>query len=473
MTKSAAIYARISDDRTGEQAGVDRQREDCLALAEQRGWPVAETYIDNDLSAYNGAPRPAYRRLIADIEAGAIDAVVTWHLDRLHRHPRELEEFFETCDRAGLRDMATVSGNIDLSTDDGRFHARILGAVARKESDDKSRRIRRKAEDLAREGKVGGGGTRPFGFEEDRRTHRRVEARLIRHAAEKTLLGASLRGICAEWNEKGIKTPAGKTWATHSLRRLLLSPRIAGLRQHRGEVVGDAEWKPIIDRKTHEALTRLLTDPRRTVNGGAQARKYLLTGMAYCGLCGSRLVARPRGKGPGEETGRRAYVCASGPNFGGCGKIGALAEPFEGFVTDAVFAALDSEAFTKTIQGAGDDGREADLLTALREDQDALEQLHRDLYVDRVIDRAGFLAAKGALDDRVEATKRRLGQVGRAAVLASTTSGAEQARKEWDRRDLHWRRALVGAVLERVVVNPAVKGRIAFDPSRFELRWRV
>ncbi len=60
-------------------------------------------YVDDDRSAYSGKPRPEYRRMLADIADGAIDAVVVWHLDRLHRQPRELEEFFEVCDAVGLR----------------------------------------------------------------------------------------------------------------------------------------------------------------------------------------------------------------------------------------------------------------------------------------------------------------------------------------------------------------------------------
>ena len=76
MPKAAAVYCRISDDRTGEQAGVARQEEDCLALAERRGWPVASVYIDNDLSAWNDHSRPQYQRLLGDIGAGTVDAGV-------------------------------------------------------------------------------------------------------------------------------------------------------------------------------------------------------------------------------------------------------------------------------------------------------------------------------------------------------------------------------------------------------------
>jgi site-specific DNA recombinase len=99
--------------------------------------------------------------MLDDIEAGPVPAVVTYHLDRLHRSPKELEEFVEVCQRAGLGDVATVTGDLDIAKSDGLFSARILTAVARKSSDDSSRGIRRKMEDIAREGRPSGGGLRP------------------------------------------------------------------------------------------------------------------------------------------------------------------------------------------------------------------------------------------------------------------------------------------------------------------------
>ena len=70
--------------------GVSRQVQDCRALAERRGWHVVDSYIDDDVSAYKGKPRPEYRRMLDDMRAGAVDAVVVWHLDRLHRYPKYL-----------------------------------------------------------------------------------------------------------------------------------------------------------------------------------------------------------------------------------------------------------------------------------------------------------------------------------------------------------------------------------------------
>ena len=82
---SAAVYARISADVDGSALGVTRRLQDCRKLAADRGWPVGAEYVDNDVSAYSGKPRPQYERMLADLAAGARDAVIVYNLDRLHR----------------------------------------------------------------------------------------------------------------------------------------------------------------------------------------------------------------------------------------------------------------------------------------------------------------------------------------------------------------------------------------------------
>src|SRR5690242_20271648 len=102
MSKRAAIYCRISQDRHGAGLGVERQLSDCRALAKSLGWTVVAEHADNDVSAYSGKPRPAYRALLRDLDEGRADAVLTWHTDRLHRSPRELEEYVDICERQGV-----------------------------------------------------------------------------------------------------------------------------------------------------------------------------------------------------------------------------------------------------------------------------------------------------------------------------------------------------------------------------------
>ncbi len=95
---AAAIYCRISRDRTGAGLGVERQEEDCRVLAASLGLDVAEVFVDNDLSAYSGKPRPEYDRLLAGIKAGRFDAVIVWHQDRLLRRNSALEGHIGVCE---------------------------------------------------------------------------------------------------------------------------------------------------------------------------------------------------------------------------------------------------------------------------------------------------------------------------------------------------------------------------------------
>ena len=138
---------------------VKRQLADCRAEAERLGWTVTQEYVDDDVSAYSGKPRPAYERMLADLADGRIDAIIAWHIDRLYRRPLDLEELLRVCASVGVTDLRTVSGAFDLATGDGMLVARMLAAVAANESDSKRRRGRRKMQEIAEAGKAHGGGT--------------------------------------------------------------------------------------------------------------------------------------------------------------------------------------------------------------------------------------------------------------------------------------------------------------------------
>ncbi|WP_164701262.1 recombinase family protein [Modestobacter sp. KNN46-3] len=245
--RAAAVYARISSDTEGRALGVARQLEDCRRLADQVGWPIAQEYVDNDLSAYSGKRRPAYQQMLTDLADGLRDAVICYHVDRLTRRPVELEQFVATVDAAGVRQVRFVSGDMDLGTGDGLLIGRIMAAVAANESAAKSRRMRRKWEQNAAQGVPHGGSVRPFGYEADRLAIRPEEAEVIRQLVARYLAGESLRSLCTWLADEGVPTVTGREWRTPTLRGLLRSGRIAGLREHLGEVVGPAQWQAIID----------------------------------------------------------------------------------------------------------------------------------------------------------------------------------------------------------------------------------
>ncbi len=191
----AALYTRISSDPSGQRAGVERQRQDREAHCRARGWTVGEVFEDNDTSASSGKPRRDYERMLAAVDSGAIDAIVTWHNDRLHRSPKELEAFIDLVERTGVRLALVTGGDYDLTTPDGRLAARIVGAVARKESEDRSRRVRRKHLELAELGKPAG----QFGWG----VRDGTERELVREAAQRVLAGHGLMTIARDWNRAG------------------------------------------------------------------------------------------------------------------------------------------------------------------------------------------------------------------------------------------------------------------------------
>jgi site-specific DNA recombinase len=302
--------------------------------------------------------------MVADLQAGVRDAVLVYNLDRLHRRPSELESFVELCEAVGVRDVATVAADIDLGNDDGLFMARIFAAFAAKESGRRSARVKRKLAANAEAGLPHDGALRPFGYERDRVTVIEDEAVLIRELVSRFTAGESLRSLASWLNQEEVATVAGGTWQTMVLRGLLRSPRIAGLREHRGEVIGLAAWPAIITTTDRDrVLARMAT---RAVTGKRTPRTYLLSGLLRCGKCGNRLYSQARHDRNGNI--KRRYVCLSGPDHGGCGKLTVVAEPVEAVITEAVLARLDSTELADALAGKAETDSElvavSDELTA-------------------------------------------------------------------------------------------------------------
>lgn len=464
MPSAAAIYVRISQDRTGQGLGVGRQEVDCRGWAERHGWTVAELYADDDLSAYSGKARPGYRRLLSDISAGSRDGLVVWHPDRLHRSPVELEDFIALVERTGLQIGTVTAGDIDLASATGRMTARIVGAVARHESEHKAERIRRKALELAELGAVPGGGIRPFGYEADRVTIREDEARLIREAAERVLAGDGVRTVAADWNRRGVRSVTGADWRPTTIKRLLRSGRIAGWREHHGQLVAQATWPAIIDPADGRQLRKLLDDPARDRTGGATARSYLLSGFVRCGACGSALTARPvRRKGHRY----RRYACVT--DRGGCNRVGIIADPLENLVVEAVMLRLDSPALAKVVR------RRKVAISADSTVEDIEGRLGElaEMFAAGEISRAEWSTARKGLTGRLEKARTVDAAQVKSALVDEQLAKPGVLREQWPTLGLDRRRLVLGALVDAITIAPTTKGGNRFDPLRVDITWRV
>lgn len=465
-----AVYCRISHDRAGAGLGVERQERECRELAQRIGWNVVAVFTDNNVSAYKTRrARPGYQELLGAIKNDEINGLLVWHTDRLHRSVRELLDFLDLIKNKDFPVRTVQAGQIDLATPTGRALAVTFGAWAQQESEHKAERIRSKARELAEAGKVGGGGSRPFGYEPDRRTVRESEAELIAEAARRILAGVdTIHGIVREWNERGVRTVSGTRWSPHVVRRLLMSARISGRRSHHGVIVADAEWGAIITPEDSDKLRELLSDPARTTNPAGNARKYLLSGMLFCGLCGRRMLARPQGDR------KRSYVCADV----GMAHLRVIAEPLELYVREAAFDYLSeftelAAALRRPAEADGSERlREARLWSELRNYQASLEDVESRFYVHRKMPEATFERVRRELEANIDGVKTQLGRMREAAVVLSMPTTADAARTWWDERSLHWRRQLVSLLVERVTIGPGVRGRNTFDPGRVAVTWR-
>lgn len=303
---SAAIYCRISSDVRGEALGVARQEADARKLCADLGWEVAEVFCDNDRSAYSRKPRPRYQDMLQAIRDGKVNTIVAWHPDRLHRQTRELVKFIDLVTDHRVEVQTVTAGRYELSTPSGRMNARLLGAVAEYESEHKSERIRRKLQENAAKG-LHHGGSRPYGWCEDRVTVDPDEAEAIREAARLIIAGESVKATARALTDAGYRTSTGRPWLDVTVRTMLLRPRNAGLRIHHGKVVGDGQWEPILPVADFHKLGAILSNPARRTNPGRGRTVHLLSAIARCGVCdGPMVVGKSK---PYKGRSKRIYRC--------------------------------------------------------------------------------------------------------------------------------------------------------------------
>jgi DNA invertase Pin-like site-specific DNA recombinase len=442
---------------------VQRQVKDCRALAKRLGWVVGEEYVDNDISAYSGKQRPEYERMLADITDGLRDGLIVYHLDRLTRRPIELEQFVTITEAQTGFSLQTVAGGGDIGTGDGLLIARIMASVAANESAAKSRRIRRKQLDLAEQGLPGGGGIRPFGYQQDRITLIPAEAAILRTVIERYLAGESLRSLATWLNEQDVKTVAGGPWTSTTLRGVVRNPRYAGLRALRGEVVGKAVWPAVIDEATHRRV--LAAFDARSKGNHRTPQRYLLTGMLRCGKCGNTLFSSPRAN-------TRRYVCLAGPDHGGCGRLTVVADPLERFLADAVIYRLDTPEMADVLAGrAAADTHAAAAAEQLSQDKAQLEELAQ-AWATKTISMREWQAARKIIDERVRDNERRLARATRSDALAGWVGNGDALRAQWAALNLSRQHATVLAVLAHATINAGTPGARTLDINRVVPTWR-
>lgn len=438
----AAIYCRISRDRVGAGLGVDRQERECRELAKRLGLEVVLVLADNDLSAYSGKRRPSYEQLLDAITAGTVDVVIAWHPDRLHRSPKELERYIDVCEPRSVPTHSVKAGELDLATASGRMTARIVGAVARHESEHKSERIKSQRDELAASGGFNGG-IRRFGYEPDGVTVRMVEAELIAGATRKIVAGASVGSVARWWNGTGITTSRGNAWTPVLARQVLLRPRNAGLREHRGKVAGKAAWPAVVSEDQWRAVVAVLTDPARRWQGSLSL-KWQGSDIYVCGKCGARMRSSAMRTARGNQP---TYRCRAAAHNA------ILAVPVDELVDEVAKRVLrEHGADLLAVDRSGE-------VKALREDAVALQQRIDALADDLDIDERTLARRDRALRSKLTEVEGKLAQFSSGSPLAGIADAPDPGAAFEALTDVERRRGVVGALMSVTISNATRRGR--------------
>lgn len=466
----AASYARISEkvstrDKVADQHVQNEQH------AATRGYRIVARYTDDGISALGHKERPDFERMLADAETGAPwRVIVATEEECLARNVEEKLELHAACEVAGVVWDTARDGYVDPATDSGEFMSTVRAAMGRIESKRKARRQLAASDARAADGLPT---ARPgYGYRREDRHDVIVEAEavVIREAARRVLAGDSLRGIATDFNARGIPSPAGAPWQGITLRQLIRRPSLAGLRTHRGKVVGtfNPELHPaILDEDTHARLEALLTDPNRAQGTGGRTPVHLLSGLAVCGRCGDTLGGRMKRipgwtPKPGQKSKpvKAAYAC------GTCHKVRRIQEPVDEFVTEVILRRLEqpdaAQLFSQGDTGAAQKARDA--IEAI----DARLATAADQFADGVLTGDQLRRITERLRADRTAHERTVAESMPARVPVDVAGPL--ARQTWAGLHIDNRRAIIDA-LAVVVIEPQGSGR-AFDPDLVRIVWR-
>ncbi len=280
------------------------------------------------------------------------------------------------------------------------------------------------------------------------------EAEHVRWMAGEIVSGRSLQGVARDLNARGVPTTTGKAWQHQTIKGLLTNPKAAGLVKLNGDIIGEGNWKPLLDRDTWETVRAIIA-----VNGGRAPalRVALLPGLLFCGKCDAPM-------GTGSRIGRRGkvvrtYRCLKMPGLDRCGGVSGVADPIEEFVEAYAQERLKDPRVQKRVAELR--GQPPKVLVELAEYEARVIELEQQL------DKPG--APVATILRAIDRAKERVGEL--SAQLVHVTPVKYDAGSPWP-EDLARRRALVELVVERVTLMPADRPAAVFDVGRVKVRKR-
>ena len=295
-TKRCAVYCRKSVEDEEAQAfnSIDAQREageNYIASQKMNGWVcLPERYDDYGYSGGN-VNRPALQRLLKDCDAGLVDMIVVYKIDRLSRSICDFSELVRRLDRDNVQFVA-VTQEINTATSSGRMMLNILMTFAQYERELISERTRDKLSASRRKGMYTGGVV-VLGYRAENKKLVVVpeEAELIRRIFRRYVEIQSPKMIAAELNAEGLRTKGGRPWGTAAVYRVLNNHTYFGEVNYKNAEIHEGEHEAIIDGETWRRTREILKANTRAKDPSKRTRRDIpLRGILRCGHCGCPMM---------------------------------------------------------------------------------------------------------------------------------------------------------------------------------------
>lgn len=460
----AAIYARVSSDPRGIGRSTAEQQADCRLLADREGWTVVDTFVDNDRSAsrFANAERPAYRKLVSFLQAGGADVLVTWEASRAQRDLDAYVKLRDLCRDNGV--LWSYSGRTyDLQRTDDAFTTGLDALLAEREASLTRDRVLRAVQANAAAGKPHGRLT--YGYERVydpqsgvlvRQVVSDDQAAVIREAARRVLGGETCYAVAKDFNARSIPTPGNgaRGWDLTQVKRICLNPAYIAKRVHRGKVVGDADWPPILPEDQFYALQSKLNDPQR-LSRREGAVRHLLSGIARCGVCGRGLLVQ-------KNRGFLAYYCPNGFH------VSRHEDKLDEFVTAVVTERLSRPDVLELLDSSDTEDTAAARAEAA-EKKARLEGFY-DAAAAGDLTPAALSRIERTLLREIGAAERRARPVEVPAPLADLVGS--DVEKRWETLPMTARREVIDALMT-IEVHRTGRGRRTFDPKNINIAWKT
>lgn len=466
---------------------VESQDTENRTWCERQGWDIAATITDNDRSATRFATkqREGFKTIWSGLDDGRwgrVDVLVTWASSRNQRRLDGYVDLRELCVKHGVR-LAYKGRIYDLSVGADRFQTGLDALLDERDAEEIRDGILRSHRASVAAGRPRG--SIPYGYTRTylpglRRIGEQVPdpatAPVVQGMVADVLAGVPLYRIAQRLNRDGVVTPQemrdgrrGREvqrngWSSSMIRNLLAKPSLMGMRAHRGVIVGEGTWEPIVSPADWQQVQTLLADPARSGNVHGREARWLLSGIATCGVCGAWL--RPM------RHGRMLYVCAGVTPTAPKGHVARAQEPLDAYVTVAVVTRLSRpDALAAFATPHVSDDQSAALERELADARAQLAEYEASAGTPGGVSASAFARIEARLSGRIVELESRLAPRPQVPALVRAAA-VPDAEARWDGLDMAGKRLVVRTLLEVTVLPVQQRGRRGFDPSLVQLVWR-